>query len=166
LKVKAEADAAAAKAKAQVEIAAAQSQAARDAGATKVAAPPASADASRYDGAWVATQKCSAVGRNLPFTRTANIIVQGGEFAYERGVPGEPGFNAARGRVAADGTLVMIGNGISPGQTSYGRRFDIRYEGRWTGDRFVLHGAFGARSCEVEIALAGAATEPRGMSLR
>ena len=94
------------------------------------------------------------------------MIVQDGEFAVERGVPGEPGFNTARGRVAVDGTLVMIGNGISPGQTSYGRRFDIRYEGRWTGDRFVLHGIFGARSCEVEITRAGAASEPRGKPRR
>jgi class 3 adenylate cyclase len=166
LRVKAEADTATAKARAEAEIAAAQSQAAREAGATKAATPPAGADASRYDGVWVATQKCSAVGRDPPFTRSANIIVQGGEFAVERGVPGEPGFNTARGRVAPDGTLVMTGNGISPGQTSYGRRFDIRYEGRWTGDRFVLHGIFGGRSCEVEITRAGAASEPRGKARR
>ena len=161
LRGKAEADAAAAKAKAQAEIAAAQSQAVQEARAAKATAPATGADASRYDGAWIVTQKCSAVGRDPPFTRTANVIVQGGEFVVERGVPGEPGFSAARGRVAADGTLVMIGNGISPGQTSYGRRFDIRYEGRWTGDRFVLRGTFGARSCEVEIARPDTVTQPR-----
>lgn len=106
------------------------------------------------------------MGRDPPFTRSASIVVHGGEFAIERGIPGEPGFNTARGRVVADGTLVMIGNGISPGQTSYGRRFDIRYEGRWTGDRFVLRGMFGARTCAVEIARQDGTPEPRGKSRR
>jgi len=154
LRGKAETDAAMAKAKVQAELAAAQSQAAQEASAAKATAPPAGADASRYDGAWIATQKCSAVGREPPFTRTANIIVKGGEFAFERGVPGEPGFNTQHGRVAPDGTLVMIGNGIALG-SYYGRRFDISYGGRWNGDRFVLHGMFGGRSCDIEIARLG-----------
>src|SRR6185295_18942195 len=50
-----------------------------------------------------------------------------------------------RGRVAPDGTLVMIGNGIAGSSSYYGQRFEIRYGGRWTGDRFVLHGMFGGR---------------------
>ena len=72
LRGKAESDAAEAKAKALVEVAAAQAQAVQEASAAKAAATAAraaSTDASRYDGVWVFTQQCSAVGRNPPFTR-------------------------------------------------------------------------------------------------
>ena len=162
LKGQAESEAVAMKARAQADAAAVQ--AASAAKTVAAATLPASADASRYDGAWVATQKCSAVGREPPFTRTANIIAQGGEFAFERGVPGQPGFHTQRGRVAPDGTLVMIGNGIAGSSSYYGQRFEIRYGGRWTGDRFVLHGMFGGRTCDVEIARLGTASEPRGKS--
>ncbi|NDP44014.1 MAG: hypothetical protein GZ089_15070, partial [Aromatoleum sp.] len=141
-----------------------QSQAASAAKTAAAAAPQPSADATRYDGAWVATYKCSAVNRAPPFTRSGGIVVRGGEFTVERGVPGQPGYDIASGRPAADGTLVMTGNGISPLPFAYGRRYDIRFDGRWTGDRFVLQGAFGARTCEVEIARPGTASEPLGKS--
>ena len=162
LRGKAESDAAEVKARAQADAAAVQSQTASAAKTAEAAAPPASADATRYDGAWVATYKCSAVGAAPPFTRSAGLVVRGREFTVERGVPGQPGYDIASGRPAADGTLVMTGNGISPLPSAYGRRYDIRFEGRWTGDRFVLQGAFGARTCDVEIARPGTASEPRG----
>jgi hypothetical protein len=163
LRRQAESEAAAVKAKAQVDAAAVQSQAAS--AAKSVAAPPQPmGDDSRYDGAWVATYECSAVRTAAPFTRSAGIVVRAGEFKVERGVPGKPGYDIASGRPAADGTLLMTGNGISPLPFAYGRRYDIRFEGRWTGDRFVLHGAFGARTCEVEITRPGTASEARGIS--
>ena len=64
-----------------------------------------------------------------------------------------------RGRAAADGKFVMTGNGISPGADSYGRQFDINFAGSWTGDRFMLRGMFGGRTCEVELARSGTASE-------
>lgn len=90
--------------------------------------------------------------------------MRGSEFKVERGVPGEPGYALASGRPAADGTLVMTGNGISPLSFARGRRFDIRFEGRWTGDRFVLRGPFGERTCDVEIARPGATSDTPGKS--
>jgi class 3 adenylate cyclase len=166
LRGKAESEAAAVTAKAQVNAAAVQSQAASAAKTVEAAALQGSADASRYDGAWVTTYKCSALSQAPSFTRSMEIAVRGSEFKVERGVAGEPGYDIASGRPAADGTLVMTGNGVSPLPSAYGRRYDIRFEGRWTGDRFVLRGAFGARTCEVEIARPGTASEPRGKSRR
>jgi hypothetical protein len=89
---------------------------------------------------------------------TLEIIVRGGEFKVERGVPGEPGYDISSGRPTANGTLVMTGNGVSPLPFAYGKQYD-RFEGRWTGDRFLLRGDSGARGCDVEIARPGAASE-------
>jgi len=171
LKAKSEADAAAMREKTQADVVAMRAKAAQEASTAKAtsastAPPAASADASRYDGAWVAIYKCSAVGPAPPFTRSAGIVVRGGEFTVERGVPGKPGYDIASGRPAADGTLVMTGNGVSPLPSAYGRRYEIRFEGRWTGDRFLLRGAFGARACEVEITRPGTESESPGKSRR
>jgi class 3 adenylate cyclase len=164
LKGQAESEAAAMKARAQVDAAAAQSQAAGAAKTVAAVTLPASADPSRYDGAWVTTYRCSAVRTAPPFTRSGEIVVSASEFKVERGVPGEPGYDFASGRPAADGTLVMIGNGVSPLPFAYGRRYETRFEGRWTGDRFVLHGMLGERTCKVEIARPDTASERRGKS--
>ena len=166
LRGKAESDAAEVKARAQADAAAVQSQAASAAKTVEAAALMGSADATRYDGAWVATYKCSAVGPAPPWTRSAGIVVRDSEFMVERGVPGQPGYDIASGRPAADGTLMMAGNGISGLPSSYGRRYDIRFDGRWTGGRFVLQGTLGARTCDVEIARPAKASEPLGKSSR
>lgn len=159
LKEKAESETAALKAKAELEAAAAQAEAASAAKVAAAAAARASAEASGEDGSWIATYKCSAVGRNPAFTRSSGIHVRGGEFRVERGFPGQPGHNVASGRPAADGTLVMTGNGLA-GDT--GRPFEIRFDGRRTGDRFLLQGAFGGRTCEVELVRPGEASRLRG----
>jgi hypothetical protein len=69
------------------------------------AAPPTAGDnASRFDGAWVATHRCSEVGRPPPpFTRSGGIVVRGAEFTVVRGIPGQPGCDIASGRVARQG---------------------------------------------------------------
>jgi len=148
LKQKTESDAAALRAKAEAETAAATAKAKADADAAIVL--KASSAAPSYDGAWVSNYKCSGVGPQPSFTRTDAIVVTGSEFVVERGVAGNPGYNIATGRPAKDGTLVLTGNGITA--NAQGRKFDIRFDGRWTGDRFVLRGPFGGRTCDVEIA--------------
>ncbi len=178
LRAKAETEAVAMKAKAQADGAAIRSKAAQEASTAKAAleastakaaqeasaakaaaasaaspaAPAASADASRHDGVWATTVQCSALRTSAPFTRSGDFVVRGGEFVIERGVAGQPGYNITRGRPAADGTLVMTGSGISPLSFAYGRPFDTRFEGRWTGDRFKLSGRYGERACQMEIA--------------
>ena len=159
LKEKAESEAAALKVKAQLDAAAAQAEAASAAKMAAAAAAQARAEAAGDDGAWVATYKCSAVGRQAPFTVSGGIFVRGSEFRVERGVPGERGYNVASGRPAADGTLVMTGNGLSGVN---GQPFDIRFDGRRIGDRYMLQGAFGGRTCDVEFARPGAGSKLRG----
>ncbi|HEY8266620.1 MAG TPA: hypothetical protein VIG03_08605, partial [Steroidobacteraceae bacterium] len=130
---------------------AAMAKAAQDSAAAKTAAAPV-AEASRNDGVWVMTQQCSANQHAPPFTRSADFFVRGGEFMIERGTPGQPGYNIARGRPSADGTLVMTGNGIGNQGRGTGHPFDIRLDGRWTGDRYVLRGTWGGRLCDVAVA--------------
>ena len=163
---KAASDAATAKSKSEADIAAMQAKAAQDAklaqeaamakaaqdsAAAKTAAAPV-AEASRNDGVWVMTQQCSANQHAPPFTRSADFFVRGGEFTIERGTPGQPGYNITRGRPSADGTLVLTGNGIGSQGRGTGQPFDIRLDGRWTGDRYVLRGTWGGRLCDVAVA--------------
>ena len=171
LKAKSEADAEAMNAKAKADVAAMQSKAAQEAKAaldaatakaaqepagTKaaaVAAAPAAGDSpNRYDGVWWMTFDCAAY-RNLPRnTRRADFLARGGEFVLERGNPGEPGYNITRGRPASDGTLVLTGTAVGNQSFNYGKPFDNHFAGRWTTDRFVLHGSWGGRKCDVEVA--------------
>jgi hypothetical protein len=173
LKAKAQADAAAMQAKATQDANTAQeaaaARAARDAATAKAAQDAAAAKAaqdavaakaaanaesSRYDGKWVMTQECGANKFSAGFTSRADFVVRGGEFVIERGASGQAGYNIARGRPAADGTLVMTGNGLGSQGGGRGQPFDILFAGRWTGDRFVLRGTWGGRDCKAEIARA------------
>ena len=97
-------------------------------------------------------QECTANKFSGPFERSADFVARGGEFVIERGASGEPGYNISRGRPAADGTLVLTGNGIGGQARGRGQPYEIRFTGRWTGDRFVLRGTWAGRNCKVEIA--------------
>jgi len=174
LRTKAASDIAAAKAKAETDIAAMQAKAAQEAkeaqeasaakaaqdalaakAASDAVAKPAiaaNADASRHDGFWVMTQQCTANQFSPGFTRSADFLVRGGEFTIERGSPGQPGYNVTRGRPASDGSLVLTSNGIGNQSRGTGQPFEIRLVGRWTGDRYVLRGGWGGRTCDVEVA--------------
>jgi hypothetical protein len=151
VKAKAQSDIAAMQAKADQE--AASAKAANEASAAKIAtASPAGNAASQYDGPWVMSQQCSANQYSPGFSRTADFIARGGEFAIERGAPGQPGYSIARGRPSADGTLAMTGNGIGNQGRGTGQPFNIRLDGRWNGDRYVLRGTWGVRLCDVTVA--------------
>lgn len=184
LKSKAEDEAAALKAEAQAHVAAMQAKATQDANAAQEAVAAraaqdaaaakaaqdaatakaaqdavavtaaAKAESSRYDGKWVMTQECGANKFSGGWTLRADFVVRGGEFVIERGVSGQPGYNIARGWPAADGTLIMTGNGLGSQGGGRGQPFHIRFAGRWTGDRFVLRGTWAGRDCKAEIARA------------
>ena len=171
---KAASDAAATKAKAEADVAAMQAKAAQDVKAAQEAAAAkaaqeasgaragqdasakvaevAATEASRHDGSWFIKQQCSANRHSPEFARTADFIVRGGEFTIERGVQGQPGYNVMRGRPAADGTLLLTGNGIGNQGRGTGQPFEIRLDGRLTVDRYVLSGAWGDRTCQAEVA--------------
>jgi len=161
-KEKTESEAAALKAKAEPDAAAVQSQTASVAKPGAPATQQATTDGSSHDGVWIAIYRCSGAGAAAPFSHSDPIVVRSSEFKIENGDPGKPGYNIVSGRPAADGTLVMTGSGISPQPTQYGKKFDIAYGGRWTGDRFELRGAWAGRTCEVEIARPGTVSRLRG----
>jgi hypothetical protein len=161
LKAKSETEAAAVKAKALVDIAAMQAKADQEAAALKAANEASAAKAatvstsgnapSRYDGQWVMSQQCSANQFSPGFSRDADFVVRDGEFTIERGARGQPGYNITRGRPSADGTLVLAGNGLGNQGRGVGQPFEIRLDGRWTGDRYVLRGTWGGRLCDVAV---------------
>ena len=170
---KAASDAAAAKAKVEADVVAIQANAAQDAKAAQEAAvakaaqgasaakaaqeaaskvaEAAATEASRHDGPWLIKQQCSANRYSAGFTRTADFVVRGGEFTIERGAQGQPGYNVMRGRPAADGTLLLTGNGIGSQGRGTGLPFEIHLDGRLTVDRYVLSGQWGERTCQAEV---------------
>ena len=173
LKARSEKEAEAVKAKAHADIAAMPGTAEQDAEADRLSelagkawadavlkeanvgkaavASPAGSDASRSDGTWVMWQQCSANMNSGGFSRTADFTARGGSFVIERGTPGQAGHNIVRGGPSADGTLVLAGSGLGV-NVGFARQFDIRLSGRWTGDRYVLRGHWGDRTCSAEVA--------------
>lgn len=95
---------------------------------------------------------CTAKQCSEGFARSAEFVARDGEFAVGRGVAGSTGYNVTRGRPASDGTLVMSGHGSGNQARGRGHPFEIRLEGRWAGDRFVLGGSWGGRNRKIEVA--------------
>jgi predicted Ser/Thr protein kinase len=115
-------------------------------------AQPAAA-ALRYDGAWTATRTCGGSEGSTPqVVRNWAFTVKGGEFVVEGGEPGRPGHNLARGRPGDDGNLVLSGTGIPLAQGSRGKPYQVLFEGRFAGDRFLMKGRLGRRACTLVLA--------------
>jgi len=119
------------------------------AGTAQEKAPPA---ASRYDGAWTATRSCEGSEGSSPQVQNWRVTVNGGEFVVEGGEPGRPGHNLARGRPGDDGNLVLSGTGIPGAQGSRGKPYQVLFEGRFAGDRFLMKGRLGKRPCTLVLA--------------
>ena len=108
--------------------------------------------ASRYDGAWTATRACDAYEELPSRVQSWRMTVSGGEFVIERGTPGQPGYNQARGKAGDDGSLVLSGNGVSDTKRTLGNTYSVFFQGRFDGDRFLLKGSLGQRSCTLVLA--------------
>ena len=107
---------------------------------------------SRYDGAWTVTRSCDAFEEFPPQVTSWKLTVSDGEFVITRGTPGQPGYNLAKGRPGEDGSLVLSGNGIGSSKRYVGAPHPVFFQGRLEGDRFVLKGALGERSCTLVLA--------------
>ncbi len=107
---------------------------------------------SRYDGAWTVTRSCDAYEELPARVSSWKLSVAGGEFVLERGAPGQPGYNQARGKPGDDGSLVLSGKGVSDTKRTLGNTFIVFWEGRFDGERFVLKGALGQRPCTLVLA--------------
>jgi hypothetical protein len=108
--------------------------------------------APRYDGAWTATRACDAYEELPSRVTTWRMSVSGSEFVIERGTPGQPGYNQARGKPGDDGSLVLTGNGVSDTKRTLGNTYNVFFQGRFDGDRFVLKGTLGQRACTLVLA--------------
>ncbi|HET7766985.1 MAG TPA: serine/threonine-protein kinase [Burkholderiales bacterium] len=108
--------------------------------------------APRYDGAWTATRACDAYEELPSRVQSWRMSVSGGEFVIERGTPGQPGYNQARGKPGDDGSLVLSGNGVSDTKRSMGNTYNVFFQGSFDGDRFVLKGTLGQRTCTLVLA--------------
>lgn len=118
--------------------------------AATTAVPAASSD----DGSWVAARTCEAHPGRPAIDDRIPVTVTNGEFVLERGRSGEPGYLHAEGRPNAEGVLVMTGNGIAGQPAARGRTYPAFFEGRREGNRFIMHGTLGPRSCTLVIARA------------
>ncbi|HZT62991.1 MAG TPA: hypothetical protein VFA36_07620, partial [Burkholderiales bacterium] len=107
--------------------------------------------ASPYDGAWTATRSCDAIDELPSRVSSWKLNVVGGEFSFERGTPGQPGYNQARGKPGDDGSLVLSGNGVSDTKRTLGGTFTVFFQGRYDGERFVLKGTQGSRACTLVL---------------
>jgi tRNA A-37 threonylcarbamoyl transferase component Bud32 len=107
---------------------------------------------SRYDGFWTVTRSCDAYNELPPQVTSWRMNVQGGEFVVGSGVAGQPGYNEARGRPAEDGGLVLSGSGIAVTKRNAGKSLPVFFEGRLEGERFVLKGSIGDRTCTLVLA--------------
>jgi tRNA A-37 threonylcarbamoyl transferase component Bud32 len=115
-------------------------------------APRAPAASSRYDGAWTVTRSCDSF-EELPSQVTSwKLSVRDGEFIVGGGAAGQPGYNQARGRPGDDGSLVLSGNGIASSKRNSGKPIPVFFQGRLDGERFVLKGSIGDRSCTLVLA--------------
>ena len=109
----------------------------------------------RYDGVWKATFDCSGFKDVPPRTFDSRVVVAGGEFVLEDGIPGQPGSHRASGRPTDNGDIRLVGTGVNSREPYRGMVFDIQFEGRLVGDRIELSGVRGSRTCTGTIARTG-----------
>ena len=72
----------------------------------------------------------------------------------EPGVRGQQNHWRISGRPARDNTLVLAGGFVSPGART-GPEGNARFDGRLSGDRYILDGHLGPRACSLTMARAG-----------
>jgi class 3 adenylate cyclase len=103
---------------------------------------------------WVATFSCAAY-RDMPAgTTSSRASLRDGEFLVEPGVRGQQSYWRISGRPARDNSLVLSGTFVSPGARS-GPEGNARFDGRLSGDRYLLDGHLGPRNCSLTIARSG-----------
>lgn len=117
-----------------------------------VTAPTAAGAASTYDGPWTVTRQCEVFDNLQASLQSWPITVTEGEFIVERGSPGQPGYNSARGRPLPDGRLVLSGHGIAAAASYRGKDYTLQFDGRIENGAFLLKGLYGQRPCTMRIA--------------
>jgi len=116
-------------------------------------APP--APASLAEQKWRAVIACEAFAGNAPSNNAVEVSVSGTEFVLQRGTSGAPGSWFLRGSPTAEGSLKLLGSGISGLERSRGKPYAASFEGKFEGAHYRASGRLGARECALSIARAG-----------
>jgi hypothetical protein len=77
-----------------------------------VALMPVACSAQQFDGNWSTTLVCPAKGNTDGYTWHFVSVIENNVLHGERGTANEPGYFALDGRIAADGSAKLTGNGI------------------------------------------------------
>lgn len=99
---------------------------------------------------WLATLFCEAYEDRPESRRRQPVAMREGEFVFERGEAGQPGYVFLQGR-PVDGQLTMIGNVISGAPATLGRQGSARLSGTFDGSGYQLKGKLGRRPCTLAL---------------
>lgn len=114
------------------------------------AEPPAKPATATASPQWIATLHCEAFGDRPESRIRLPVALHDGEFVFEKGEPGKPGYVFLQGK-PIDGQLVMIGNFISGAQATLGRQGGARLNGGFDGSSYQLTGKLGRRPCSLTL---------------
>jgi hypothetical protein len=104
-----------------------------------------------YQGTWAGSYTCGPTPNgNAGFVHQMQATVRANQVELNWGIPGAIGSQHSVGTVDANGSVRLVGEGISgiPGK-GYGTHYVIELSGRFDGQRFSGHGTHGERSCEL-----------------
>jgi class 3 adenylate cyclase len=148
------------RAKAQAELASATK--ARHAAEEQAAAKPvalAPSPAAPAAARWAATFACGSSGPASPSSFPAVASSVGNAFALAMGRPGEPASLHLKGTRAADGRLILSGQGLSGLAHVRGQAFSASIDGRFDGPRYEGRGKMGERDCTLVLLSEAAAAK-------
>lgn len=99
---------------------------------------------------WLGTLYCEAFDDRPEARFRLPIIQRDGEFVFEKGEAGQPGYVFLQGR-PVDGQLTMVGNVISGAPATLGRQGGARLSGSFDGSGYPLKGKLGRRPCSLTL---------------
>lgn len=99
---------------------------------------------------WIATISCEAFEDRPPAHMRLPVILREGEFVFERGNAGQPGYVFLQGK-PLNGQLTMIGNVISGAKATLGRPGGAHLSGSFDGSGYQLQGKLGRRPCSMTL---------------
>lgn len=117
--------------------------------APKPTEPPAKPVAAPFP-QWIATLSCEAFDDRPESRLRQPVSMRDGDFVFERGEAGQPGYVFLQGRVV-DGQLTMVGNVISGAPATLGRQGSARLSGSFDGSGYQLKGKLGRRPCNMTL---------------
>jgi hypothetical protein len=115
--------------------------------------PPATPiPAGTFDGKWLGTYTCGPTRRgDAGFTQPILATVRDGNMEMSVGRQGNPGWHHMAGAVAKNGTIRLVGEGVSNLPGASGNQFAIVLNGSFEAGNFKAHGVHGNRTCDLQL---------------